>query len=120
MTCLIFRLEWVDKKTSLGTNGMEWSADELPALLTESSHWIFFLFIVLYFQFELCVVLRGSRSLNLAAVARSLATSLLRPIGGTTLRALNPGVSVNLATENEGQRVLGKEGARWDFACSAR
>ncbi|GBO04706.1 hypothetical protein AVEN_190772-1 [Araneus ventricosus] len=65
-------------------------------------------------------VLRGSRSLNLAAVARSLATSLLRRIGGTTLRALNPGVSVNLATENEGQRVLGKEGARWDFACSAR
>ncbi|GBN26268.1 hypothetical protein AVEN_108193-1 [Araneus ventricosus] len=66
------------------------------------------------------VVLRGSKSLNLAAVARSLATSLLRPIGGTTLRALNPGVSVNLATENEGQRVLGKEGAWWDFACSAQ
>ncbi|GBM43051.1 hypothetical protein AVEN_215178-1 [Araneus ventricosus] len=39
---------------------------------------------------------------------------------GTTLRALNPGVSVNLATENEGRRVLGKEGARWDFACSTR
>ncbi|GBN34548.1 hypothetical protein AVEN_33623-2 [Araneus ventricosus] len=40
--------------------------------------------------------------------------------GGTTLRALNPGVSVNLATENEGQGALGKEGARWDFAFSAR
>ncbi|GBM74960.1 hypothetical protein AVEN_18686-1 [Araneus ventricosus] len=56
----------------------------------------------------LSVVLRGSRSLNLAAVARSLATSLLRSIGGTTLRALNPGVSVNLATENEGQGVFGE------------
>ncbi|GBM02246.1 hypothetical protein AVEN_108801-1 [Araneus ventricosus] len=30
MTCLIFRLEWVEKKPALGQ--MEWSADELPAL----------------------------------------------------------------------------------------
>ncbi|GBO42233.1 hypothetical protein AVEN_44681-1 [Araneus ventricosus] len=45
---------------------------------------------------ETTVVLRGSRSLNLAIVARSLAISLLRPQGGTILRALSPGVPVNL------------------------
>ncbi|GBN59652.1 hypothetical protein AVEN_195180-1 [Araneus ventricosus] len=61
------------------------------------------------------VVFRGSRSLNLAAVAWSLATSLLKPIGGTTLRALNPGVLVNLATENEGQRVLGERRSEVGF-----
>ncbi|GBN90997.1 hypothetical protein AVEN_85617-1 [Araneus ventricosus] len=31
MTCLIFRLEYVEKN-SLGTNGMEWSTNELPSL----------------------------------------------------------------------------------------
>ncbi|GBM75734.1 hypothetical protein AVEN_62810-1 [Araneus ventricosus] len=70
------------------------------------------------------VVLRSSRSLNSAVVAQSLATSLLRPIGGTTLGALDPGVPVNFGTDRPPQarvrEILGREEARWDFGCCAR
>ncbi|GBO11464.1 hypothetical protein AVEN_58216-1 [Araneus ventricosus] len=32
MTCLIFRLQWVEKKTGAGANGMERTTDELLGL----------------------------------------------------------------------------------------
>ncbi|GBM72351.1 hypothetical protein AVEN_178030-1 [Araneus ventricosus] len=59
------------------------------------------------------VALRGSRSLNLAAVARSLATSLLRPIEGHYLEGIEPRGACELRsrpdTEKEGQSFWGKK-----------